>query len=106
MITEFNPDRFHNYMKEQATIIRKQSLDLNQILNIRDDFRWVLSVWELHGRKNGGDINLMSEAMFEFNLALQIAFSNYRTENKNFWKFIFGWGVSKIPQIDLNQIQR
>ena len=40
----------------------------------------------------------------EFITAIEIAYSNYRKEKKNRWYNMIGFGMSKIPKIDLKSL--
>ncbi|MFH1399465.1 MAG: hypothetical protein ABIG95_05125 [Candidatus Woesearchaeota archaeon] len=105
MESHFDPVRFEKFTREQAKIIREQPLDKWQIQAIYEDFVNVLRYATIVHHLPSKDFNGFIESVLELNIAMQIAYSNYRTENKTLWRTIIGWAVSKIPQIDLNQFK-
>ena len=104
MKKNFNTDKFYTFLKDQAKLIRKQSFDKNQIIILLEKIKISSKVLQLQGNTQIPDLNKMLEALFEFNLALQIAYSNFRKENKSMWTTIFGWCLSKIPSLSLDEI--
>ncbi|MCX6706796.1 MAG: hypothetical protein NT001_01500 [Candidatus Woesearchaeota archaeon] len=101
----FEEKRFFDFVSEQSKLIRGKSFDLKQIEFIIKIFSNQAEIYEkAHGLEPIQDVNKAYEILFEFQLSLQIAYSNYRKENKTMWTNIFGWGVNKIPQIDINDI--
>ncbi len=104
MTQSFNPDKLSIYLKEQAKIIRSQSFDRNQIIRVLNNLNPIFHAWRRSGGHNPGNANLFWEAFFEFNLSLDIAYSNYRKENTNFWRDALGFGFSKVPQVDIKKL--
>lgn len=100
----FEPDKLMAFIKEQAKVIKAQSFSRYQTVAIYSSVLDTLQIWITHGNMPIKDVNLMAESIFELNLAIEISYSNYRNENKNLWSKIFGWGVSKIPQIDIKDV--
>ena len=103
-VEKFDPDRFNKFLIEQAKLIREQVFDLNQIIRVHEGLQTMIQIWELHGNQPICKVNNFAEATFEFNLACQIAYSNYRRENKTMWTTIFGWGANKIPKLDVSKM--
>ena len=101
---DFDPDRFHEFLKEQAKIIRESSLDTWQIMHLHEELLHGIQIWGMSTSQPIKNRNEMQEAFFELNLAYHIAYSNYRKENKNMWTAIFGWTASKIPQLDMRNL--
>ncbi|HLC58249.1 MAG TPA: hypothetical protein VJI68_00140 [Candidatus Nanoarchaeia archaeon] len=105
MARNFNFDELCDFLKKQANIIRGQAFDKSQIIAITNELYYLLKLAFSH-QDQSAILNRtqLSEAIFEFNLALEISFSNYRKQNKNLWKAIFGWGVSKVPKLKIPDI--
>ena len=101
---EFDPDKFMQFLKEQAKLIRTSSLDRWQVIHLHDEVMFGLELWRMSGLQPIKSRNEMQEAFFELNLSYHIAYSNYRKENKNMWTSIFGWTASRIPQFDMKKI--
>ena len=99
-IIKFDEKRLFNFIKEQAKTIREQSLDREQLKNLSNRRLSIINAWERFNRNDIGDLNLIYEAIFELALSFEIAFSNYRKENKNMWTAIFGFGTSKLKEFD------
>ena len=94
-------DKMSSFLKEQSKIIMKYPFDLQQIGNIIKNMEIPLSVWKSMGKLPMKEANDVAESLFQFNLALQISYSNYRTQNKAFWSRIFHFGIKKMPQLKI-----
>ena len=73
-------DRFSDFLINQSKIIREQPFDENQIEILFKTLQTITIIDNSLSNRNK-----FAEALFEFNLACQIAYSNYRTENKTMW---------------------
>ena len=98
----FDLDRYSKFLKEQAKIIREHPLDVRQIGYLFDQF--IKSLQILTPSSTRGDLNLLQEALSEFALATQIAYSKYRTQNKNLWVTLFGFAKEKLPEINVQKL--
>lgn len=101
MSKDFDPDKYFKLVIKQANEIKKQALDIKQIIRILEHNQFVTDAWRRYGNKQLADINLLVEAQTEMNIALEFAFSNYRKEHKSMIKSIFGWGLDKVPKFKL-----
>ncbi|MBI2660255.1 hypothetical protein HYX07_03785 [Candidatus Woesearchaeota archaeon] len=103
---KFDPEKFSLFLKEQAKIIRGQSLTRNQAINIYEQLKSIVKYWQLSGNSPVKDANSFSEGFFEFFLAIEIAHSNYRKENKTMWSNIFNFSKDKLPQFNLKDLMK
>ena len=97
-IEQENIKEVYTFWKRVIPEIKKQSFSRDQIRNIKLDFIEQLLSKRIIDELLFNDYKLRLLET-ELNLALEIAYSNYRKENRSFWSKIFGDFVKRLPEI-------
>lgn len=100
----FDIHQYCNFIKEQSKIIRNNPFDKNQISLLYTQFLEGIRPLLVAKPDSEVDFTLLQEALSEFALSTQIAYSKYRLENKNLWAKIFGFSKSKLPEIKITDL--
>jgi hypothetical protein len=88
----------YNFWKEAIPEIKKQSFEREQCFNIKRRFIAQLIFDDVT------DVNFFRDYRFdvlstELDIALEIAYSNYRKEKRSFWSSIFRSAAKALPDL-------
>lgn len=105
MENNFDPDKYLEFLREQTKIIREQSFDQNQVGIIWENLKITTEYWGQTARdRKVKNKNLVIEALFELNLSLQIAYSNYRKDNPGFFNSLKYFMSKNVANLDINEL--
>jgi len=93
-----NIKRIYDFWKTAIPEIKKQSFSRDQVINIKRDFLEQILSKSLVDELLFKDYRL-SLLQSELNIALEIAYSNYRKENPGFWRDVFGGIARQLPSL-------